>query len=563
MIGLSAAILVVVGALSLLGWLLVGQVGRPFVYDDVNFALGARAVAETGQPYGNQGYLLHLYWLREQWALWHPPLYVYTLGLAVWLFGAAEEPMRGLGITCLLVAAALAFDLARRTVLAHGGTPTRAHLGGAIAVALYLLNPLAIQASMVLDIDNTLLLVLVTLTVWAAVRAPGLWGSRTIGILTVLFALALWSKLTTPLALGAAFAFTRLFQRTGWRGMLQALVVVAMGSALFVVTWIGVSALTGMPIDYTLDVVRNEALESSQATRDRLVSLSAFANGAAPALLWIGPFSCLLFVSAGLPALWRLLRGRGLDATDLLVVLGAAIYLAYIMKLAGGFPKYHVAMLPLWAAASGALVVRIADRPTVPQYALLMLGTAGLYYWWMPSVPDVWGVGWNDDVIWDLLVRPGLAGLAFTVAWAALGRRSLLCSLPVALAILALGWSVGLDLGQRDRPGSTTYFYGRYGNLLAADAVQSLLMPDETYVASKDVAWYLSNQRYVDQDSWQYVVWELDHGTFDGAYLGIPIRVLVLEVADPTTRQSYEGALLPRYRPAGEYGNYLVLVRAP
>ena len=61
--------------------------------------------------------------------------------------------------------------------------------------------------------------------------------------------------------------------------------------------------------------------------------------GVAPAILWVGPFFCLLFVSAGVPSLWRLLRGRGLQVSDLLVVLGAAIYVAYIFKLAGNLPK--------------------------------------------------------------------------------------------------------------------------------------------------------------------------------------------------------------------------------
>ena len=49
------------------------------MYDDANFALGARAVAETGLPYGNQGWMSERgdFSQREQWALWHPPLYIY------------------------------------------------------------------------------------------------------------------------------------------------------------------------------------------------------------------------------------------------------------------------------------------------------------------------------------------------------------------------------------------------------------------------------------------------------------------------------------------------------
>ena len=50
------------------------------MYDDANFALGARAVADTGLPYGNQGWMSERgdFSQREQWALWHPPLYLYA-----------------------------------------------------------------------------------------------------------------------------------------------------------------------------------------------------------------------------------------------------------------------------------------------------------------------------------------------------------------------------------------------------------------------------------------------------------------------------------------------------
>jgi hypothetical protein len=107
----TAAILATVAAY---GWLLAPQLGKPFVYDDVNFALGAEAVARTGLPFGNQGYLLHLYEQREQWALWHPPLYIYALGLTMALFGSSEAALRSLGIACQVLAAGLTFDLARR-----------------------------------------------------------------------------------------------------------------------------------------------------------------------------------------------------------------------------------------------------------------------------------------------------------------------------------------------------------------------------------------------------------------------------------------------------------------
>lgn len=562
-------LLVAVGILALSAvslWLIVPQLSRPFVYDDVSFALGGRAVAETGWPYGNQGYLLHLYWEQNQWALWHPPLYVYLLGATMALFGDGERSARSLGVLSLLVCVGLTFDLARRMVFEHGGGGWRAAVAGVLAVALLVLNPLAVQSTAVLDIDNTILMVLVAAIVWVAVRLPGRWPTPAVVGLALLFALSLWSKMTTPIAVGVALVFTRLFQRAGWRGALDALVVVLLGVAIFVVTWVGLSRALGLPIDYTLDVVRNEAIESSASSRDRLVSVAAFVSGVAPAILWIGPFFCLLFVASGLPALGGLLRGRGLRASDLVVVLGAAIYLAYIFKLAGNLPKYHATMLPLWSAAAGALVARLAGRPTRLQLGVTALAGVALLVRLIPRMTLFWDIQFEPTLNRVLIVGPALIGLGIAGLWTLLGyralRSALIGGLPVALLAVTLAWDVSLDLTQRDRTGSTTYYYGRYGQQAAAEALDSIVDPDETYVASKEVAWYAHNQQYVDQESWQYVVWDVDHAQFDGTYLGHDIRVLVLEVGEQSFRWAYDGLLLPRgYVYAGEYGNFLIYVR--
>lgn len=543
-------------------WIIDGQIDKPYVYDDVNFILGARAVADAGRPFGNQGYLLHLVTEREQWALWHPPLYMYLLGLTVALFGDGERASRGFSVLCMLIAAGFSFDLARRTVLLRGGSPERGLAAGVLTIAIYVLNPLTIQAAQVLDIDNTILMVLIVAVCWMAVRLPGSWSARIIVGLALLYALSLWAKLTTPLALGVALAFTRLFQTVGWRGALQAVGVVALGWVIFLVTWVSISGMAGFPLDYTLEVVHNEALESGISSGHRLVSLHAFVFGVGPAILWIGPFFCLLFVAAGLPRLWSLLRGKGLDAADILVVLGAAIYLAYIFKLAGNFPKYHAGMLPLWAAASGVLVARVAGRPTLTQYAVAALGM-GLLVWWFPArLEDAWNIVWEITLNTELILIPMVIGLGVAVLWALVGRRNLLGALPVALLVVTLSWSASLSYIQRDRKGSSTYFYGRIGQREAADAISAMLRPGEVYVASKEVAWYASEHHYVDQESWQHVIWDLNGATFDGTYQGHPIRILALEIGEESHKWAYDVLLLRNgYQHAGLYGNFQVYLK--
>lgn len=559
-----AAVLTVIAVLGLLGWYwwLVGpRLARPYVYDDVNFALGGRAVARTGLPYGNQGYLLHLFEQREQWATWHPPLYIFTLGLWIRLFGDGEAATRSLGVLCQLLAAGIAFDVARRVVEQAGGSRTRGLVAGLITLAVLLVNPLSIQAAQILDIDNTVLTLLLAVAVWLAIRLPGRWDGRTILGLGVLFALLLWSKLTTPWIMLAALVFTRFFQGLGVRGALDGLAVGALGVTLFLVAWLGISGLTGMPIDYTLTVLSREAEESSVSSSARLATLPAFLNGVAPAILWLGPFFCLLFVGAGLPRLWSLVRGRGLVPGDLLVVVGAVIYLVYFAKLAGNLPKYHIAMLPLWAAACGVLVARAAGRPSPAQLALAGGVLGALTIWLLQPMAAEWTTAWAPGLVRLLVAVPLLVGAGLALAWPLLGGNRV-GGVPVALLVLTLSWSVALDLAQRDLIGSTTYYYGRYGQRETAEAVDRLLRPGELYVASKEVAWYSANDHYVDQESWQYVVWEEHGGIFDGTYLGRDISVLALEFAQPSLRIAYDDALTrARYRQAGEYGSFRIYVR--
>src|SRR5439155_7020080 len=138
------------------------QLDRPLMYDDANFALAARAVAETGLPFGNQGWMSERgdFSQREQWALWHPPLYIYADGLLARIGGCTPPVMRLLGVVGGLASGVLTFllagDLTRGPVLMK-------RLAGGVAAVLFLMNPLVIQSTLILDIDFPVLLPLTLL----------------------------------------------------------------------------------------------------------------------------------------------------------------------------------------------------------------------------------------------------------------------------------------------------------------------------------------------------------------------------------------------------------------
>ncbi|MCA1647251.1 MAG: glycosyltransferase family 39 protein, partial [Chloroflexi bacterium] len=190
--------LLAIGA-TLIYLVLVGrQLDRPLMYDDANFALAARAVAQTGLPFGNQGWMSERgdFSQREQWALWHPPLYVYAVGLFARIGGWSPPVLRLVGVLGGLSTAALTYALAGDLTR---GPPGMRQIAGGLAVVLFMLSPLVVQSTLVLDIDFAVLLPLTLLFLFLYLRfehTPRSWLR-----LGPLFAVLLWAKMTNPLPL--------------------------------------------------------------------------------------------------------------------------------------------------------------------------------------------------------------------------------------------------------------------------------------------------------------------------------------------------------------------------
>src|SRR5207248_2646218 len=130
-------------------WLFFQQASEPYVMDESDFAGVARAISQTGRP---------IYYRGEDLArdagIWHPPLYQYTSGLWVWIFGASHVAFRSYGFLCALVAAGLGWLVVRRLF-------PEWHLWLApVWAGLFLLHPYLVQSALLPDIDGTALLVI-------------------------------------------------------------------------------------------------------------------------------------------------------------------------------------------------------------------------------------------------------------------------------------------------------------------------------------------------------------------------------------------------------------------
>jgi len=534
---------------------LVGrQLSRPLMYDDANFALAAQAVAETGRPFGNQGWMSERgdFSQRAQWALWHPPLYVYMDGLAARVGGWTPPVLRVLGVVGGLATGLLTFVLAAELTR---GSPVARTLAGGLAAALVCVCPLVVQSTLVLDIDFALLLPLTLLFVLGYLRLEGtrrawLW-------LAPLFALLLWSKMTNPVAVVLVAVVWQLLH--GPRRFVRAgahLIGIGLGgAALFGASWALIGHWLNFPLDMPFGVNLVQWQDSADVARRAYTSPGAFIEGLQPSTLWLGPGLVALGLIGVAVRGGQLAQRWQVRQEDLLIGVLAALVLGYVNKSAGWFPKYQVALAPLLACLAAPVVARVCtERPRLAA-GVGMAGLIGAAAITLGTVRDEWAL----QRTWAIEPTSGAWLLGLVVAGALVGipRRAVPSAACAGLVGLALGWSLGTDVYQQNAAYATDYWYGTSGTAEAARWVDAHLAPDQTYVAAKEVAIRSRDLRYVDQDT--IVYFQSTGRGFDGTWAGEPVKAFVTwqrepYVADLLTRAASTSGFVETAR----FGDYVI-----
>jgi 4-amino-4-deoxy-L-arabinose transferase-like glycosyltransferase len=550
----SVAVALPLAAAVIFVALVTRQLDRPLMYDDANFALAALAVAETGLPYGNQGWMSERgdFSQREQWALWHPPLYVYLEGLLAKLGGWTPPVLRLPGLLSGLASAALTYALARDLTR---GPPAMQQVAGTLAATLFLVCPLVIQSALVLDIDFALLLPLTLLFVWLYIR---LERCRTRWLwLAPLFAVLLWAKMTNPLALIGVVLVWQVLRGNLLRAALHVIGVGIGGTALFAATWLLLGCWLGFPLDMPFGVNLVQWRDSSEVARAAYSSPGAFVEGLQPSVLWLGPGLVALGLAGVAVRGGRLARCWRLARADLLIGLLAVLILGYVNKHAGWFPKYQVAMAPLLACLAAPLVAQAwCARPRLTLWVAICSALAATVFT-LRLVRDDWALQRTWAI--DSVAAAWLVGGLLAILVAGVLRRATAATAVAALVGLSLGWSLSLAAYQAAAVYQTDYWYGTTGTVEAASWVDAHLSPEQSYMAAKEVAVRSRAQRYVDQDN---LVYFLNAGRgFDGTWAGEPLHALVTWQREPYTADLFNRVLpATGFREVARFGDYVIYV---
>lgn len=216
---------------------------QPFRLDEVNEATIGLKLSQSGPEALLPGN-------KDKLDITHPLLYSFTQAGIQKIFGRDELPLRLYGVLLYLVCGGLVFAIA--SVLLPGPEDGARKFSLALTMLLYLLNPLLIQHSVVVNTDNSVLAA-VLLLFFCAYLFFEAKGSKTSGagrrlILTVLFATCLWAKELTPYFLLAGILLFRILAKD-WRRFFSDLFWIGiLGSFLFWSSWGMYCFFTGTPL---------------------------------------------------------------------------------------------------------------------------------------------------------------------------------------------------------------------------------------------------------------------------------------------------------------------------
>ncbi len=201
-----------------------------------------------------------------------------------------------------------------------------------IAPLLYAINPLALQGTLLLDIDNTILSTALLLLGFIFTKE---FKNKTHERLSVAIstAIVLWMKFTIIFVVLGGVIIQQILQR---KKFLERTAQIILGIIIFVVSWLGISAVFNYPgiaiFEYLL---RQILVNSGFSLYDKIVTI-----------LYAGLKQNLLWITLPLTAMF--LFGLKNKKTRFFAILSILAFLQYLFSIPSSyrFPKYMAAFLP-------------------------------------------------------------------------------------------------------------------------------------------------------------------------------------------------------------------------
>lgn len=293
---------------------------------------------ETAKEIALQGPAVVQYFLS-------PALYPSLLAFFFTIGGVSEAVVRITGILCIIIMPIAIYHLIKEISCKEDFF--HAVL---IAGALFLTSPAVIQGSLTIDqADSTLLAPLFCLFYITLFKTERYSFRHRSLLLAIIFALCLWTKITTPLACVVAIPLAFFSQKEIKKGVVFSLGVFITGGVIFLTGWfLYCQLIAGShkffdPFTFYTHAAKDTVFSFSRGTVSKIIT-DIFR-----VTLWFSPLF-LLLAGVVIPRVWKKDdHGESPRKALFLAIFAAVVFITYgyANTTCSGFPKYLLPALPM------------------------------------------------------------------------------------------------------------------------------------------------------------------------------------------------------------------------
>lgn len=257
--------------------------------------------------------------------IWHPPFYIHILQLIDKAAGLNLITARLFGISCFIITLFLIFLI---IVKINEASPFK-HIIGLTGVFLYSINPMAIQGSLLIDIDNTIMPVLLLSFCYLFIKRESNRGSIVLGFL---FGILLWAKLTTSLFLIPSILIYYVLKGKYKEGFKKSILVFSLGAVCFLTTWYLYSLIMNKPFMRPFSAIigsfmgNNFVSDPLSAGRNPWDIIRTLAR----VILYVSVFNFIILVIAYMNRIKEYFQKKEIKTNDYLLILNAMIFFVYL-----------------------------------------------------------------------------------------------------------------------------------------------------------------------------------------------------------------------------------------
>ena len=523
------------------------DINDPLVIDEAAFPYGASAILENGDPFFYNGETR-----PRDLALWHPPLYVYSLALHMLFWGTSIFSVRFFGIFCVLLTLVISFFILKRLTL----NKQEWLISINIFTLLYLFNPLMSESALVPDIDGTIAMPIIAGGLLHCVNLSKNKWTKIQFLWSIIFWVLIFSTKFTIAVLFIPIYLVLILTMVS-RPVLNLFVsfsAILLGFFVFIFSWRISSILLDIPFRPPFDYFvysLNRKSGGDNSFVNYFNSATSFDNRV---LSWLGPSLLILFLLVSFFNFTNLSRNASKNTSLLFSFF--AIYTLLIYNIFGGlpftFPKYWViSVLPICLvvalfSASIFLKTNIALRSFDFRLidlivTVVLILVISINYSFARKLDANFGYSpisyLQYSLVTSVLFFLLISIFLFCHSGIKIFRNTLYTILYSSLLASVIFFQFSTFALHRNAKYSTTYYFGEIGLKETILKVRNLTDPDDLILAAKDVG--LQAERPFIEDA---LVVGMDEDQLSNYLSELPIQLVVTR-----NRFDYSESVYPNY----------------